>query len=209
MITGEAAQDMVPNEASTRGSSSTSTNNSDSRGPATPAAQAQPSGLLGVAAAAASTGTRRLGAMTGLKLPEGWQLQKWPTEASGCGLLLCERTACGGFLHQRASVVVVKQKTRQRSVQHSQQRGRCNTAVQGVFTERLLRPSTSWIGGVDITQHDCRVLPRDWCCCWSVPAVEPWAGWFVVAAFAAILMWEQVWDLPGHAALSGGCKQLQ
>jgi hypothetical protein len=38
------------------------------------------------------------------------------------------------------------------------------------------------------------------CCC---SAVEPWAGWFVVAAFAGILMWEQVWDLPGHAALSG------
>jgi len=35
------------------------------------------------------------------------------------------------------------------------------------------------------------------------PAVEPWAGWFVIAAFAGILMWEQVWDLPGHAALSG------
>jgi len=34
-------------------------------------------------------------------------------------------------------------------------------------------------------------------------AVEPWAGWFVVGAFAAILMWEQVWDLPGHAILSG------
>ena len=34
-------------------------------------------------------------------------------------------------------------------------------------------------------------------------AVEPWAGWFVVAAFAGILLWEQVWDLPGHAALSG------
>jgi hypothetical protein len=38
------------------------------------------------------------------------------------------------------------------------------------------------------------------------PAVKPWAGWFVIAAFAGILMWEQVWDLPGHAALSGaGC----
>jgi len=34
-------------------------------------------------------------------------------------------------------------------------------------------------------------------------AVEPWTGWFVVGAFAAILMWEQVWDLPGHAILSG------
>jgi hypothetical protein len=34
-------------------------------------------------------------------------------------------------------------------------------------------------------------------------AVEPWAGWFVVAAFAAILVWEEVWDLPGHADLSG------
>jgi hypothetical protein len=39
------------------------------------------------------------------------------------------------------------------------------------------------------------------------PAVEPWAGWFVVAAFAGILMWEQVWDLPGHAALSGVCAR--
>jgi hypothetical protein len=33
--------------------------------------------------------------------------------------------------------------------------------------------------------------------------VSHWGGWFVVTAFAAILVWEEVWDLPNTAALSG------
>jgi hypothetical protein len=33
--------------------------------------------------------------------------------------------------------------------------------------------------------------------------VSSWGGWFLVTAFAAILVWEEVWDLPNNAALSG------
>jgi polyferredoxin len=36
---------------------------------------------------------------------------------------------------------------------------------------------------------------------WAV-AVERWGGWFLWALFAAILVWEEVWDLPQNAALS-------
>jgi hypothetical protein len=32
--------------------------------------------------------------------------------------------------------------------------------------------------------------------------VEQWGGWFLFALFAAILVWEEVWDLPDTAALS-------
>jgi polyferredoxin len=32
--------------------------------------------------------------------------------------------------------------------------------------------------------------------------VERWGGWFLWALFAAILVWEEVWDLPQNAALS-------
>lgn len=34
-------------------------------------------------------------------------------------------------------------------------------------------------------------------------AVEQWGGWFLLALFAGILVWEEVWDLPNSAALSG------
>jgi hypothetical protein len=34
------------------------------------------------------------------------------------------------------------------------------------------------------------------------PAVEAWGGWFLFGLFAAILVWEEVWDLPQTAALS-------
>jgi hypothetical protein len=34
-------------------------------------------------------------------------------------------------------------------------------------------------------------------------AVASWSGWFLLATFAAILVWEEVWDLPNNAALSG------
>jgi hypothetical protein len=53
--------------------------------------------------------------------------------------------------------------------------------------------------------HECWVSDSIFVCVHMFPAVERWAGWFVIAAFAGILMWEQVWDLPGHAALSGAC----
>lgn len=42
-----------------------------------------------------------------------------------------------------------------------------------------------------LTQHSC--------CC---PAVEAWGGWFLFGMFAAILVWEEVWDLPQTAYLS-------
>jgi hypothetical protein len=34
-------------------------------------------------------------------------------------------------------------------------------------------------------------------------AVARWGGWFIAAAFAGILVWEEVWDLPNTAYLSG------
>ena len=34
-------------------------------------------------------------------------------------------------------------------------------------------------------------------------AVDAWGGWFMFALFAGILIWEEVWDLPNSAALSG------
>lgn len=34
-------------------------------------------------------------------------------------------------------------------------------------------------------------------------AVSRWGGWFIAAAFAGILVWEEVWDLPNTAYLSG------
>lgn len=45
---------------------------------------------------------------------------------------------------------------------------------------------------------------------WSQPcimllhlsAVERWGGWFLFGLFAAILVWEEVWDLPDTAYLS-------
>lgn len=42
---------------------------------------------------------------------------------------------------------------------------------------------------------------------WADPslniAVDNWGPWFVWALFAAILVWEEVWDLPDTAYLSG------
>lgn len=37
---------------------------------------------------------------------------------------------------------------------------------------------------------------------WCWPAVEEWGGWFLFGLFAAILVWEEVWDLPQTAYLS-------
>ena len=34
-------------------------------------------------------------------------------------------------------------------------------------------------------------------------AVDAWGAWFLFALFAAILVWEEVWDLPHSAAFSG------
>ena len=47
--------------------------------------------------------------------------------------------------------------------------------------------------------------------CWSactalcvvIPAGEQYGPWFLYGLFAAILVWEEVWDLPHTAALSG------
>ena len=33
--------------------------------------------------------------------------------------------------------------------------------------------------------------------------MDAWGGWFMFALFAGILIWEEVWDLPNSAALSG------
>lgn len=38
---------------------------------------------------------------------------------------------------------------------------------------------------------------------WPHAQVDAWGGWFLFALFAAILVWEEVWDLPNSAALSG------
>lgn len=37
-----------------------------------------------------------------------------------------------------------------------------------------------------------------------LPAAESWGPWFLFALFAGILVWEDVWHLNTHAALSGG-----
>jgi hypothetical protein len=34
-------------------------------------------------------------------------------------------------------------------------------------------------------------------------SVSRWGGWFIAAAFAGILVWEEVWDLPNTAYMSG------
>mgnify|MGYP001806713867 FL=1 len=80
MITGEAAQGMLPDDSSS-GNSPNKSASSNAPGPA----QAQSAGVLGVAAAAASTAARNMRKLSSAAagvLPQGWQLQKWPTEAS-------------------------------------------------------------------------------------------------------------------------------
>ena len=42
----------------------------------------------------------------------------------------------------------------------------------------------------------------------AVSAVESWGPWFLWALFAAILVWEEVWDLPNTAYLSAGLLLL-
>lgn len=37
---------------------------------------------------------------------------------------------------------------------------------------------------------------------WPRETVEAFGPWFLFSLFAAILVWEEVWDLPQHAALS-------
>jgi hypothetical protein len=37
---------------------------------------------------------------------------------------------------------------------------------------------------------------------WPREAMEEWGPWFLFWLFAGILVWEEVWDLPGNAALS-------
>eukprot|EP00879_Flechtneria_rotunda_P013356 GHRR01013946.1.p1 GENE.GHRR01013946.1~~GHRR01013946.1.p1 ORF type:complete len:902 (+),score=300.53 GHRR01013946.1:340-3045(+) len=37
---------------------------------------------------------------------------------------------------------------------------------------------------------------------WPRQELEQWGGWFLFGLFAAILVWEEVWDLPDKAALS-------
>lgn len=49
------------------------------------------------------------------------------------------------------------------------------------------------------------VAAADWCVlcvCVAWCAVEQWGGWFLFGLFAAILVWEEVWDLPDTAYLS-------
>ena len=57
-----------------------------------------------------------------------------------------------------------------------------------------------------------RVLRKHGCSCLTAllvniscvtAAVSQWGGWFVATTFAAILVWEEVWDLPNTAYLSG------
>lgn len=99
MIMGEAAQGMVPDDAS----SPSAGKDSSTQVPAS--AQPQPSGVLGVAAAAASAGARnvrKLSSAAAGALPQGWQLQKWPTEDSellpawglGAARVSCLHSAC-------------------------------------------------------------------------------------------------------------------
>jgi membrane protein DedA with SNARE-associated domain len=38
---------------------------------------------------------------------------------------------------------------------------------------------------------------------YSTVAVAAWGGWLLLMGFAAILVWDEVWDLPNNAALSG------
>ena len=37
---------------------------------------------------------------------------------------------------------------------------------------------------------------------WPRAALDAWGAWFLFALFFAILVWEEAWDLPQHAALS-------
>ncbi|MEN9275683.1 MAG: sigma 54-interacting transcriptional regulator [Gloeomargarita sp. GMQP_bins_5] len=37
---------------------------------------------------------------------------------------------------------------------------------------------------------------------WPRPLAEKWGGWFLLALFALILLWEELWDLPNTAYLS-------
>jgi hypothetical protein len=37
---------------------------------------------------------------------------------------------------------------------------------------------------------------------WPRAALDAWGAWFLFALFAGILVWEEAWDLPQHAALS-------
>lgn len=44
---------------------------------------------------------------------------------------------------------------------------------------------------------EARVLAK-----WPRAELDRWGGWFMLALFAAILVWEEAWDLPNTAALS-------
>ncbi|XFA72387.1 sigma 54-interacting transcriptional regulator [Thermosynechococcaceae cyanobacterium Okahandja] len=46
-----------------------------------------------------------------------------------------------------------------------------------------------------------KLLPRQ-LGAWPRPLAEKWGGWFLFALFAAILLWEELWDLPNTAYLS-------
>lgn len=84
MITGEAAQDMVPDSSSSNSAVAAAASASASTAAAA-GAQAKAAGVQGLATAVASAAGRKAqklsGAAAGL-VPQGWQLQKWPTEAS-------------------------------------------------------------------------------------------------------------------------------
>lgn len=87
MITGEAAQDILPNNGTNNSSSTSGTRTADSAAATTPAKASvmPPTGVQGLAAAVASAAghkTQRISAVATDLLPPGWQLQKWPVESS-------------------------------------------------------------------------------------------------------------------------------
>lgn len=43
---------------------------------------------------------------------------------------------------------------------------------------------------------------------WPRAALDAWGAWFLFALFFAILVWEEAWDLPQHAALSSSLLLL-
>lgn len=43
---------------------------------------------------------------------------------------------------------------------------------------------------------------------WPTKEIESWSGWFMLSLFGAILVWEEVWDLPNNATLSAALLLL-
>jgi hypothetical protein len=103
MITGEVAQDLLDSDTPANSSSTSISNSTTGKAPAhaaggaasgaaastaavdpaTAGAQGQGQGVLGLTAAAVSAAGRKLSKVSGVASDAvGWQLHKWPTEAS-------------------------------------------------------------------------------------------------------------------------------